>query len=220
LYFCVIDGQAIAIKLSKQITQKTNAIKATVTKYNASLDALEQWVRDLPTEITFEQAKDPNSQLYAHLHLQHTSDTIPFAVKRSAIDLHQFLLRCKGEQQLLILEVERLFKHYIEKKVELHTICKSVAETRLDTGAVAIAKKELAEINNMLFTLCSQLSMYSNVENVNSDVCAAIEAEHALLKPYAAYDADCETVDSSAEHSDDEELLDLSDQDSDCEYED
>ena len=121
---------------------------------------------------------------------------------------------------MLILEVERLFKHYIEKKVELHTICKSVAETRLDTGAVAIAKKELAEINNMLFTLCSQLSMYSNVENVNSDVCAAIEAEHALLKPYAAYDADCETVDSSAEHSDDEELLDLSDQDSDCEYED
>ena len=208
--------------MSKQINQKTNAIKATVTKYNASLDALEQWVRDLPTEIMFEQAKDPNSQLYSHLHHQPTSDTVPFAVKRSAIDLHQFLLRCKEEQELLILEVDRLFKHYIEKKVELDAICNSVAETRLATGVVAISKKELVEINNMLFALYSQLSTCSKVENIKSNVCAAIEAVHALPKPYVAHDVDFGTVDSSTEQEllNDEELLDFSEQDSDSEYED
>ncbi|XP_028415964.1 uncharacterized protein LOC114539523 [Dendronephthya gigantea] len=82
------DGQAIAVKLSKQISQRTNAIKAAVTRYNASLNSLEDWIQELPAEMQFEEAKDPNSVIYSHLNHQQTNDTVPSAVKRAAIDSH------------------------------------------------------------------------------------------------------------------------------------
>ena len=34
-----LDGQAIATKVSKQITQRTNSLKVAVEKYNAALAA-------------------------------------------------------------------------------------------------------------------------------------------------------------------------------------
>ena len=107
-------------QIIKKKTVNTNAIKAAVTKYNASLNALEDLVQDLPEEMQFDEAKDPQSQLYSHLHHEPTNDNIPFAIKRSAIDLHQFLQRCKEEQELLIQEVERLIKHFITRKEKLN----------------------------------------------------------------------------------------------------
>lgn len=206
---CVIDGQAIAIKLSKQITQKTNAIKATITKYNASLKALEDWVQSLPEEIQFEQAKDPDSLLYSHLQNQPTNDNIPFTVKRSAIDLHCFLQRCKEEQELLGLEIERLFRYHLVKRKELVDYIAKHAhvQSNFARGAVAIATKQLDEINNTLFKLCSDLPGHSNEERPFS----AIAAEHALLKHFVINDSETVTDESVHDQLEEEESLDFSD---------
>lgn len=218
--FCTVDGQAIAIKLSKQITQRTNAIKATVTKYNASLNALEDWIEDLLAEIQFEEAKDPGSQLYCHLYLQPSNDNIPFTVKRAAIDLHNFLERCKEEQELLVVEVERLFNHYVGKKDELEAYVAghSGDQPKLITGVIAIVKKELVEINNILCSIGSVLSDYLTVESINKIPNGKIEAEHASCELCIV--DDFEITSSSTDEVEEEEsvLLEFSDDDSDCDH--
>lgn len=37
-------------------------MKATITKYNASLSSLQDWVETLPQELQFDQAKDTVQQ--------------------------------------------------------------------------------------------------------------------------------------------------------------
>ena len=204
---------------------KTNKIKAAVTKYNASLNALEDLVQDLPEEMQFDEAKDPQSQLYSHLHHEPTSDNIPFAIKRSAIDLHQFLQRCKEEQELLIQEVERLFKHFITRKEKLNAYVAghSGQQPKAVAGAICIARKELVEINNTLCALYSKLSEYLTHERL--DILPIherkVEAEHALFKSITT---DVETMLGSelveTELEEEPELLDFSDNDSDSDHED
>ncbi|XP_028411851.1 uncharacterized protein LOC114534588 [Dendronephthya gigantea] len=149
------DGQAIATKLSKQINRKTNAIKSTVTKYNASLAALQELVDGLPKELNFDEAKDPESSLYRTYCDESTVESVPFSVKRSAIDLQNFLDRCKEEQQLLLKEMEMLFDHYLkrrdclEESYQLH----SQNDCRLSNGICTVVKSEICETNNILLSL-------------------------------------------------------------------
>ena len=98
-----LDGQAVATKLSRQINLKTNTIKSTVTNYNASLTALQDYVNGLPDELEFDEVKDPESVLYSSVCEDETKD-VPLTVKRSAIDLQCFLERCKEEQMFLLKE--------------------------------------------------------------------------------------------------------------------
>lgn len=71
-----VDGQTIALKLSKQITRKTNAIKSVVMKYNASLTALQDCVDGLPKELQFDEAKDAESSLYSSFSTQCPVETL------------------------------------------------------------------------------------------------------------------------------------------------
>ncbi|XP_028416359.1 uncharacterized protein LOC114540363 [Dendronephthya gigantea] len=156
------DGQAIASKLSKQITRKTNAIKSVITKYNASLTALQDCVDGLPDELKFDIAKDPESSLYSNFSTQRPVETVPFSVKRSAIDLQNFLERCKEEQELLLEEVENLFMYYIEKRDNFTEILerRCLEESRLSNGICNHIRKEICEINNVLVSLRLTLSDY------------------------------------------------------------
>lgn len=215
----VVDGQAIAIKLSKQITQRTNGIKAAVTKYNSSLSSLEDWIEGLPAELQFDEAKDPGSQLYSHLNCQPSNDDTPFTVKRAAIDLHNFLERCKEEQELLLLEVERLIKFYVGRKEELESylVEHSGDQPKLIRGLIVIARKEVNEINNMLCSLGSMLFEYLTAESIKKIPNVKIESEHASCELDIMDIFEVTSTEENDEHESD--LLEFSD-DSDCDHDD
>ena len=181
-YVFISDRQAIATKLSKQITRRTNAMKSAIAKYNPSLKSLEDWVEGLPNEIDFSEAKEPDSQLYSALNMETGQDSVPFTVKRSAIDLHNFLERCKEEQELLDTEVEKLISHYESKKEELESYITehSGISTKVIKGAVAIFKKDIVNVNNTLYSLGCTLCDYLSEETKSKLPTVKIVAEHAF----------------------------------------
>jgi hypothetical protein len=130
--------------------------------YNASLAALKEFVDGLPKELTFDDAKDPESSLYLSYCNKCPGETVPFAVKRSAIDMQNFLDRCKEEQQLLLKEVNMLFDHYLERKecleesYEVH----SQDDSKLSSGICTVVKNLLCETNNVLLSLGTILRDY------------------------------------------------------------
>ena len=157
-----LDGQAVATKLSRQINLKTNAIKSTVTKYNASLSALQDYINGLPDELEFDVVKDPESVLYSNFCKGDTKKDVPLSVKRSAIDLQCFLERCKEEQQFLLKEVERLFIYYLDKLENYETFLEqhSQEQGKLMNGLCSIAKKQICVTQNTVESLRCMLSDY------------------------------------------------------------
>ena len=102
--------------LSRVITQMTNSIKVAVTKYNAALSFWKNRVEGLPEAMKFDEMKDSESPIYEHFRAaSSTMDEVPFVVKRNAIDLHNYVERCKEENEYLNDEMVRLIKH---KKLE------------------------------------------------------------------------------------------------------
>ena len=183
----ISDGQAIATKLSKQITRRTNSMKSAIAKYNASLKSLEDWVEGLPNEIDFDEAKEPDSQLYSALNMDTVQDSVPFTVKRSAIDLHNFLERCKEEQELLDTEVEKLISHYESKREELELFITehSGISTKVIKGAMSVFRKNIVNVNNTLYSLGSALSDYLPEETKRRLPTVKIVAEHALSQVFS-----------------------------------
>ncbi|XP_028416463.1 uncharacterized protein LOC114540544 [Dendronephthya gigantea] len=219
------DGQAIVIKLSKQITQRTNAIKTALGKYNASLKSLEDWIEELPKEIDFDEAKDPGSQLYNDFKSPagQNQDTVPFTVKRSAIDLHNFLQRCKEEQELLKIESERLINYYLNERQELESYGREHSEpqTKLMRGAVACFNKEIVNLDNTLYSLSYLLADHLTEASKQKLPTVKVEAEHSL-SPLHAYDfgenASLDETSSVGDESDFALNLQSSDEDSESEH--
>ncbi|XP_028403401.1 uncharacterized protein LOC114526098 [Dendronephthya gigantea] len=151
------DGQAIAAKLSKQITNKTNAIKATVAKYNAALAYWKDPIDGMPEPINFDDVKDPESPSYHHLRVTTPSDdNIPLEFKRSAIDLHNFVERCKEEIEYLDLEMVRLVEYFLKMKMSYQSCCNEVQEEATSVyakGLNCIFQSRILECDNKLHML-------------------------------------------------------------------
>lgn len=195
-------------------------MKATITKYNASLSSLQDWVETLPQELQFDQAKDPESVLYCHFNRRPSNNDIPFAIKRTAIDLHNFLERCKEEQKLLLLEVERLFNHYFGEKEKLETyIAQHPGDhSRLMRGINVLIKKKLCEINNMLYWSGSILLDYLSTETISKLPNSKTESGHMGSSEFSAVEF-AEITYNNETNEDEQILLDFSDDDSDCDDE-
>ena len=116
-----------------------------LAKYNASLKSLEDWGEGLPNEIDLDEAKELESQLYGGFNMETVQDNVPFTVKRTAIDLHNFVERCKEEQEMRGREVEKLISHYQSKKEELESFITqhSGIQPKFIRGAVAVFRKNL-----------------------------------------------------------------------------
>ena len=95
----------------------------------------------LPNEIDFDEAKEPESQLYGGFNIETVQHTVPFTVKRTTIDLHNFVERCKEEQEMLGREVEKLISHYQSKEEELESFITqhSGSQPKFVRGAVAVS---------------------------------------------------------------------------------
>ena len=112
-----IDGQAIATKLSKQITQRTNFLKVAVEKYNASLGVWKDRVNGLHEELDFDTVKDPESEVLKEFGRNISNkDQVPYSVRRNIIDLHNFIERCKEEISYLDVKTVRLVNHHVTER--------------------------------------------------------------------------------------------------------
>lgn len=124
------------------------------------------------------------------------------------------------------IEVERLTNHYLTKKQELesyinqHSGIMMEIQPKVIRGAVATFKKKMVRINNTLCSLGFMLCDYLTDEIKAKLPTSKVEAEHASSQlDTFAFDSfeimpDNESSSSDGE-SDDESLLEFSDEDSD-----
>ena len=128
-----LDGQAIAIKLSKQITKVTDSMRKAISCHNAIQSAV---------SLSLDEAKDPSSELYSNLQFPSSlTHVVPDCTRRTAIELRCLKERCEEEISLLTSEMERLvaFIHN-QMKVLATEINKEVTA---DTNTLALGLKSL-----------------------------------------------------------------------------
>ncbi|XP_078353471.1 uncharacterized protein LOC144638149 isoform X2 [Oculina patagonica] len=90
------SGQAIAIKLSKQITKATDSMRKTIASHNAIQGV---------SALNFDLAKDPSCELYANLQsCPEVEHVVPSATRRMVIELH-----CLRESLVISFYISYLF---------------------------------------------------------------------------------------------------------------
>lgn len=132
------DGQAIAIKLSKQITKVTDNVKKTIACHNAIQGA---------AILTFDSVKDPSSDLYANV--QSSSSlvhAIPNSTRRTAIELHCLKERCGEEISLVTSEMHRLVA-FLRKQVTV--LAMATEEVTEETAKVTLGLNSLFLSNGL-----------------------------------------------------------------------
>lgn len=141
-----VDGQAIAIKLSKQITKVTENMKRTITCHNV-----------LPgvAALTFDDVKDPSSDLYSNFQTSTPSGhAVANATRRKVIELHCLKERCEEEISLIRVEMLRLLA-FLEKQMEVTTMAANakVADEPLELGLKSLLLLRRAEYTKKLQAL-------------------------------------------------------------------
>ena len=144
--------------MSKQISQRTNAIRVTVKKYNAALASWKDQVEGLPEEINFDNVKDPESTIFQQFQVNvPDQEQLPYSVKRTVIDLHHFIERCKEEMAYLNSEMQRLIQHHENQKSKYQEFINNHADDAAVyvRGLVCISRERIREEENKLFALGS-----------------------------------------------------------------
>ncbi|KAK3716896.1 hypothetical protein QZH41_017010 [Actinostola sp. cb2023] len=100
------DGQAIAIKLSKQVNKATVHLQKTLVRLNATTQ------EDGQDDIAFNDVKDPSSDVYANLSLELPRHDIPYSVRKRIIELDCLKKRCEEENSMVNVEMKRLVSFY------------------------------------------------------------------------------------------------------------
>ena len=96
-YPSILDAQAIAIKLSKQIEKVVKAIHKTLATVNELLNEEQQ--------ISYDDAKDPKNNIYDTI--VENNNELPASVKRQIIQL--FCLRRKCEEEQIMVRYVYMF---------------------------------------------------------------------------------------------------------------
>lgn len=104
-YILCIDGQKIAIRLSRRIDVVSKQLKNTLSKYNSGLNELQQ--------LTWEEATDLSNELYRGSVF--ASNEIPPSVKLQAVQQNHRIARAQEEIVRLKEEMDSCARHFIEK---------------------------------------------------------------------------------------------------------
>ena len=168
-----LDGQAIATKVSKQITQRTNSLKVAVEKYNAALAAWKDRVNGLPEELDFDTMKDPESEVFQDFRGNISSvseNQVPFSVRRNVIDLRNFIERCKEELSHLDVETLRLFHYHVAEKSRFEELVREYSGNTLAYfGEInCILEKRKHEAENRLYAIGSIFGDRLSVEMIST----------------------------------------------------
>ena len=174
-----LDGQAIATKVSKHITQRTNSLKVAVEKYNAALAAWKDRLNGLPEELDFDTMKDPECEVFQDFRGNISSeDQVPFFVRRNVIDLHNFIERCKEELSYLDVETLRLVHYHVAEKSRFEELVREYSGNTLVYfgGINCILEKRKYEVENRLYAIGSIFGDRLPVEVIST--IPQVECEH------------------------------------------
>ena len=222
---CFSDGQQIATRLSRQITKVTNKMKLTMEKCNAATDSLRDYINGLPKRITFDRISDPTSELFSDLDTDEicnpleASAKIPLYTKRKAIDLHLFLKRCEEEEQLLVVERERLLCYYTKTCCKINEKLASMADLSGPRHRFSFGSKH--ELLRMRTRLQNELFDLKELFELPSGETVRIQADFrnlALSDVESLIDSESNTEYANEPSDDEEDVEELSDieSDTDC----
>lgn len=113
--------------MSKQITKATKSLKTSIDDYN-KLEC--STTCSLPHSLTFDSAKDPDSEVWLQVNAPGNSSTatIPATIRRKAIDLYYLMDRAREEITLLQSEMVNTIDHYTQQ----HQLLTSSLDDGLD----------------------------------------------------------------------------------------
>lgn len=154
--FCFSDGQALASRLSKQITRVTKDVNKDIAAYN---EAKQSHSNHTHTALTLDAVKDPDNDFWCEYLAAPTDEdcSVPFTVKRKAIDLCHLLDRSKEEQILLKSEMENTWSHYFQQHGKITDFLNSFInhENVLDVeyGEAIFLHRKIFQIESMLIDL-------------------------------------------------------------------
>eukprot|EP00112_Aurelia_sp_Birch-Aquarium-sp1_P007292 Seg1794.4 transcript_id=Seg1794.4/GoldUCD/mRNA.D3Y31 product="hypothetical protein" protein_id=Seg1794.4/GoldUCD/D3Y31 len=152
------DGQSIAIRLSKQITRTSNAMKNLISTYNAHLSSVKEYINVMSNQLKFDDLKDPSSLLYQSIasnnrQPNNTEIDVPQSEKRKIIDMHNLLEQCNEEEKMLKSEIKKLFHYHITIIETLDKEIRYFAQSNsLSIGKTALLKMKKFEIENYLIS--------------------------------------------------------------------
>ena len=147
LFVFLLDGQKIAIKLSKQVGKQTKQLKSLVQEYGVCLPD-----DDSAAAITMEEVLD-TIKLEERLRVLGVwcLGTVP--EKREAMDAYLMLSRSREEQSMLKHELQRVISFYESKRDHIRKACSEVlllADSLYNRGISSLLHRLLQQVTNAL----------------------------------------------------------------------
>ena len=107
-------GQKQAIRLAQRVTSHSKKLKLEISKDNAHISVIKEYLSIPQIPLSFENITDPNSEIYSNC-----KDKLPgnandndmlFETKRRILELKDLQARCFEEREMLSLECQALLK--------------------------------------------------------------------------------------------------------------
>ena len=148
VYLCIIDGQKIAIRLSRRITVVSKLLKESLALYNSGIDS--------SCHLTWSEAISLSSQIYKDYLFDESP--VPSVVKYQAVQLHHQISRSEEEIARIKTEICDCVNHYIDVHECLlrHTEAYEQSEDPLslyDLGKLCLLKKAMKKCMYQLQSL-------------------------------------------------------------------
>lgn len=207
IYVHVLDGQKIAIRLSRRINVVSKQLKSTLSKYNAGLNNHQQ--------LTWEEATDLSNEIYRGSIFPSTE--IPSSIKLQAVQQHHRVARAKEEISKLKEEMNSVTEHYILKyqsiSERIEELNSSFAGHLFTQGSLCLLNKYLKVTSLKLKSLQCFLEYIPLPELVSK--LQSIETEEVILMNFEDLDVSvrCSQVphleDDDEQDDDDDSVLSL-----------
>ena len=158
--YILIDGQGIAIRLSKQVTRTNQQLKKHIIGYNE----LSKIVAD--ATLTFDDVIKPDWIAEGSSHEQPNATGVPVSLKRQAIDLQLKIVRTYEEIEMLKRDMMRMMRFL---GIEHESILKEMDKYRLlsdkySQGVLMVLNQLVIQVEKELESCISQFSDFITVE--------------------------------------------------------
>ena len=160
MFYILIDGQGIAIRLSKQVTRTNQQLKKHINGYNE----LSKIVAD--ATLTFDDVIKPDWIAEGSSHEQPNATGVPVSLKRQAIDLQLKIVRTYEEIEMLKRDMMRMMRFL---GIEHESILKEMDKYRLlsdkySRGVLTVLNQLVIQVEKELESCMSQFSDFITVE--------------------------------------------------------
>ena len=151
LCLLLLDGHALAKRLSKQISQATKAMVTSLNEFNR-LECSSDW--PLPRSFEVDEVKNPETEVWIRSEFMGSTSPVPISVKRKAIDLYNLVDRAKEEVTLLQSDMKNVIAHFTgEHAVFSSSLAKSSSMSTEAEGRDVYIKMKLLSLESQLLEL-------------------------------------------------------------------